>query len=136
MSEPGKHIVIIGGGIGGLVTGCLLSNEGYKITIIEKHNRIGGGLHSFERSGNLYESGIHYMSGFEENGVLRKLFNYLGIMDQIELMPMNDPFFDVIQIATDDRQFRIGKGKKNFVEQLSLSFPMKSKILNAILIHL
>lgn len=31
-----KHIIIIGSGIGGLASACLLSKKGYKVTILEK----------------------------------------------------------------------------------------------------
>ncbi len=34
-----KDIIIIGGGIGGLMTACLLCKEGYRPTIIEQHDR-------------------------------------------------------------------------------------------------
>ncbi|HFU76073.1 MAG TPA: FAD-binding protein, partial [Arcobacter sp.] len=32
-----KNITIIGGGLGGLTAGALLSKEGYKITLLEQH---------------------------------------------------------------------------------------------------
>ncbi|UOQ42811.1 flavin monoamine oxidase family protein [Halobacillus salinarum] len=37
-----KHILIAGAGMAGLVTGSLLKQAGYRITIIEANNRIGG----------------------------------------------------------------------------------------------
>ena len=72
-----KTVIIIGGGIGGLFSACLLCKEGYKPIIMEQHGKIGGGLHCFERYGELFESGIHFVSGFEEKGPLRKLFSYI-----------------------------------------------------------
>jgi len=30
----GKDVIIIGGGLGGLVSGCLLAKEGYHVTIL------------------------------------------------------------------------------------------------------
>ncbi len=37
-----KHIIIIGSGIGGLASACLLSKKGYKVTILEKNDMPGG----------------------------------------------------------------------------------------------
>ena len=43
-----KYAIIIGGGIGGLFIGAILSHEGIKVTVIEKNHNIGGGLQSFK----------------------------------------------------------------------------------------
>ncbi len=119
----GKEIIIIGGGIGGLTVACLLSKEGYKTTVLEQHYKIGGGLHCFDRFGLTFESGIHYVSGFEETGVLRKIYSYLNILDRIEIMPLDKDGFDVIHIGSDGGKFKIGVGKENFIKILSEQFP-------------
>ena len=36
-----KSVVIVGGGLGGLFTGALLSKENYTVTILEKNRIIG-----------------------------------------------------------------------------------------------
>jgi all-trans-retinol 13,14-reductase len=118
-----KSVVIIGGGIGGLVSACLLSKEGYKVTVLEKHNRIGGGLHCFDKYGTVFESGIHYVSGFQEGGALYKLFKYLGILDKIHIMPLDNNGFDVLHIGDDNRKYVFGVGKENFINILSKDFP-------------
>lgn len=50
-----KHVVVIGAGPGGLTAGMLLANRGFKVTIVEKADRVGGrnaelkvGDHSFD----------------------------------------------------------------------------------------
>ena len=42
-----QQVVIIGGGLGGLFTGAILSKEGFCVTILEKNAMIGGGLQTF-----------------------------------------------------------------------------------------
>ena len=37
-----QTIIIIGGGLGGLFTGALLTKEGYRVTVLEKNATIGG----------------------------------------------------------------------------------------------
>ena len=44
-----KRVCIMGGGLGGLMTGALLAKEGYRVTVLEKNRIIGGGLQSFRR---------------------------------------------------------------------------------------
>jgi all-trans-retinol 13,14-reductase len=121
-----KEVVLIGGGLGGLVSASLLSKEGYKVTVLERHSRIGGGLHCFKRYGKTFETGIHYVSGFQEDGVLRKIFTYLGIFDKLDIMPMNPNGFDVLHIAADNTTYSFGVGKENFIRILSEKFPAES----------
>jgi all-trans-retinol 13,14-reductase len=118
-----KNIIIIGGGLGGLVCGCLLSKEGYKVTIFEKHTRIGGGLHCFERDGKTFETGIHYVSGFQNDGALRKIFNYLGVFEKLKFKEMDTSGFDFVHIGSDNSKYKIGIGKDNFISLLSEQFP-------------
>jgi all-trans-retinol 13,14-reductase len=120
-----KTVIIIGGGIGGLFSACLLCKEGYKPIIMEQHGKIGGGLHCFERYGELFESGIHFVSGFEEKGPLRKLFSYLNLLDKIHLKTLDKHGFDIIQIGSE--KFNIGIGKENFIRIFSKSFPEESQ---------
>lgn len=37
-----KHIVVIGAGLGGLTAAAILANRGFKVTVCEKRNQIGG----------------------------------------------------------------------------------------------
>ena len=48
--------VVIGGGLGGLMTAAILSKEGCKVTVLEKNAIIGGGLQSFSRFGEVSQS--------------------------------------------------------------------------------
>jgi len=118
-----KDIIIIGGGIGGLMTACLLCKEGYRPTIIEQHDRIGGGLHCFKRKGIYFESGIHYISGFEDTGVLKKIFSYLGLFDKIKIKPLDNDCFDLLHIGSENLKVKMGIGKDNFIQLLSEQFP-------------
>ncbi len=50
--------LIIGGGISGLVTAAYLSKNNRKVTLIEKSEKVGGLIGSFEKDGFLFDSGI------------------------------------------------------------------------------
>jgi all-trans-retinol 13,14-reductase len=115
--------VIVGGGIGGLICGCLLAKEGYKVCILEKHYTIGGGLHVFKKHNMVFETGIHYVSGFLNNQVLSKLFNYLDVLEDIKLKELDANAFDLFHIAEDNSIYEIGSGEENFINGLSKHFP-------------
>ena len=63
--EKKQTIIIIGGGIGGLFCGAILSKEGYNVKIFEQHYKIGGGLHHFKREGVEFETGMHVIGTFQ-----------------------------------------------------------------------
>ncbi len=122
-----KSVVIIGGGLGGLCTACLLCKEGYRVTVLERHYAAGGGLHSFKRNGLSYDTGIHYISGFQPDGVLRKFYTYLGIFDRLKIKPLDQGAFDIICVKEDNRQYPIGMGKERFIEQWGHFFPAEKE---------
>ncbi len=53
----GKHVVIIGGGYGGLASANLFAKAGYKVTVVEKNEQLGG------RAGQLWQDGFRFDTG-------------------------------------------------------------------------
>ena len=115
--------LIIGGGIGGLICGCLLSKEGYKVCILEKHYTLGGGLHVFRKHDRIFETGIHYVSGFSSGQVLSKLFSYLDVLDNVTFKNLDNEAFDIMHIGEDNQIYKLGSGEENFINGLSHHFP-------------
>ena len=118
-----KTCVVIGGGIGGLVTGALLAKDGYQVTVLEKNAIIGGGLQTFKRNGVRFPTGMHIFGGFQEGGNLRKLFDYLGVMDKIKLRPTDEDTNDEVNFVDENVTYRLPKGKERLVAYLSECFP-------------
>lgn len=118
-----KNVVIIGGGLGGLVSGALLSKEGFRVTVLEKNAIYGGGLQCFKRNGMSFATGMHVFGGFQADGSLRKICNYLGIMDRISLCFMDEDGFDVITYLSDNESYSLPKGRENYVNYLASRFP-------------
>ena len=52
-----ESVVIIGAGIGGLATACMLSKKGYDVTIVEKNETVGGRARVFEKDGFVFDMG-------------------------------------------------------------------------------
>ena len=118
-----KSVVIIGGGLGGLFTGAILSKEGLKVTVIEKNKVIGGGLQSFRRFGELFDTGMHIIGGMQKDGNIRRICEYLGIWDRIHVLDTDPNNIDSIYYSEDKRTYHIAKGRSRFVDSLSESFP-------------
>lgn len=114
-------IVVIGAGLGGLFCGALLAKEGHKVTVLEKNALIGGGLQTFVRKGESYETGMHVAGGFHEQGSLYRICRYLGISDRFEPAP-SDLMSSVTYLA-EGRTYDIPAGKEAFIEYLSGKFP-------------
>ena len=131
MEANRKTVLIIGGGLGGLVTGALLAKENYKVTVLEKNALIGGGLQSFKRKGVSFATGMHIFGGFQEGGNLRRLFDYLGVTNKVTLRATDDDAFDVVTVLTDGATYRLPKGKERFVAYLSEIFPEEKENLEA-----
>lgn len=71
--------IIVGGGIGGLVCGCYLAQAGMKVLILEKNNKPGGYCISFEKSGFLFDGGVHGIGGIYDGGKTLQMLNDLSI---------------------------------------------------------
>jgi len=106
-----------------LICGSLLAKEGYRVCILEKHYTIGGGLHVFRKHNKIFETGIHYVSGFSRDQVLSKIFNYLQVVDSLKLKDLDSDAFDVIHIGEDNMKYKLGSGEENFINGLSVQFP-------------
>ncbi len=79
-------VVIIGAGIGGLTCGCYLAKAGLKVLIVEQHYKVGGYCTSFKRNGFTFDATTHYIGGFRENGILRKIYNELELNTKVEII--------------------------------------------------
>ena len=77
MSEK-KDVVIIGAGVSGLLAACILSRMGKNVLILEKHNIIGGYLQGFERKGFVFDSAIHWLNQYNDEGTITRVFRMLN----------------------------------------------------------
>jgi len=122
--------VILGSGLGGLITGLVLSREGYKVCILEKNAQIGGTLQTFFFDKTKFDTGVHYIGGLEPRQPLYPYFKYLGLMDGLRLEKMEVDGFDQISFAGDKNIYPIAQGYDNFKAQLLHFFPHEEKGLD------
>lgn len=120
-------VVIVGSGLGGLVSGYILSKHGYRVIILEKHFQIGGCLQTFKRSGTVFDTGMHYIGSMDSNQILHRFFNYLSLLDDVKISKLDPGAFDIISIQ--NQRFNFAMGFENFIESLSSQFPAEHKNL-------
>jgi all-trans-retinol 13,14-reductase len=122
--EPPKtSVIIIGGGVGGLFCGAILSKEGYEVKVFEQHYKIGGGLHHFRREGIEFETGMHVVGTFQDGGTMNKICSWLGIMDKLSILPSDDDCFEEFHIGSDGKIYRYAKTAERFTDTLARDFP-------------
>lgn len=127
----GKSAVIIGGGLGGLFTGAILSKEGIDVTVIEKNAILGGGLQSFVRFGEVFDTGMHVIGGMQPGGNIRRICEYLGVFDKVHIKDVDPETTDTLYFAEDKKSYHISQGKTEFVNALSKDFPDEKENLTA-----
>lgn len=118
-----KSAVIIGGGLGGLFAGAILAKEGIGVTIVEKNATLGGGLQSFVRFGEVFDTGMHVIGGMQEGGNIRRICEYLGIFDKVKVSHVKPEVIDRIYFSEDKKYYRISQGKEAYVNSLAEDFP-------------
>lgn len=129
MKENSSDIVIIGSGLGGLVSALIFAKEGYKVCVLEKNNQFGGNLQTFVRDKSIFDTGVHYIGGLGKGENLHQYFKYLGIMDDLKLKQMDTDKYDVITFDGDENIYPHAQGYDNFIKQLSKQFPEESAVI-------
>ncbi|TGD59160.1 phytoene desaturase family protein [Flavobacterium humi] len=129
--EKKYDIVIIGSGLGGLVSAIILAKEGKSVCVLEKNNQYGGNLQTFVRDKTIFDTGIHYIGGLEKGQNLYNYFSYLGIMDHLKLKKMDEDAFDIISFDDDTIEYPHAQGYENFIRQLSAYFPEEEETIRA-----
>ncbi len=115
-------VVVIGAGLGGLVSGAYLSRHGFDVTLIEQHSIPGGYATSFHRGDFTFDVSLH--ATVAEHAIPQMILSDLGVWDKLkvaytpELRRIVTPRFDVTLPAKNP------EGVKN---KLSRAFPHEKK---------
>lgn len=111
--------VIIGSGMAGLSTGIYLLQQGYQVTICEKHTQAGGYVHSFTRKKKYkFDSAVRIVAG-AEYGLLNELLNSLGIENRDFFIPLKN----VYKVNFPTFSYESGSTVQEFQESLVNQFP-------------
>jgi phytoene dehydrogenase-like protein len=81
-------VIIVGGGLGGLTVGALLSKKGFKTLLLEQSGILGGRANCIEyKKGYAVDWGIHLLR-FGDKGAAAQVFNSLG--ERLEIVEPGD----------------------------------------------
>ena len=102
--------LVIGSGLGGLLSGAILSRAGYRVTVLGKAAQPGGCLQTFVRGGLRFDTGFHSVAGLEEGGPLERIFRPLGLMDLPweQVKETDEIVMDGVSYRLSDLSFPLG----------------------------
>lgn len=108
--------IVIGSGVGGMMTALILAKERQKVLVLEQLGRPGGLMRTFRRKGLTFPTGVHCLGSLNEGQVLWRCFKYVGVLDRLRLVPMDPAGFLEFHYGPD--RYRIPCGISAFRERL------------------
>merc|ERR1711871_1299042 len=118
--------IVIGSGPGGLTTAALLAKKGWKVLVLEQHDRCGGGLHTYDNKGFEWETGFHYIGEVQDrqSPLNRIIANLTGDSIEWECLQnskFNESHYDEVWFGQD--RYRFPQGPKALSAELKKHFP-------------
>ncbi|MBE0686143.1 MAG: NAD(P)/FAD-dependent oxidoreductase [Anaerolineaceae bacterium] len=124
MVDKENKVVIVGAGMAGLTAAAYLTRENYKVLLLDKNERVGGLVGTFESNGFFFDSGPR---AFVNSGILKPILKDLGIQwDFIE---------NKISIGVEDQLFRINSMEdlQEYKRVLEYFYPEDKEEINNII---
>jgi phytoene dehydrogenase-like protein len=80
MTDSRQTMIIIGGGLGGLSTGCYARMNGYRTTILEMHELPGGCCTSWDRGQFTFDACVSWLLGCGPGNEMHQIWLELGAL--------------------------------------------------------
>lgn len=118
-------VIVIGSGIGGLVTATQLAAKGAKVLVLERYLIPGGSSGYFERQGYRFDVGASMIFGFGSQGTTNLLTRALAAVNaKLETIP------DPVQIhyhLPAGLDLEVHRDYEKFLQELISRFPQEAK---------
>jgi len=118
-------VIVIGSGIGGLVTATQLAAKGLQVLVLERYLIPGGSAGYFEREGYRFDVGASMIFGFGDRGTTNLLTRALAAVGQsVETLP------DPVQIhyhLPGEIDLKVHRDYEQFLQELIAKFPHEAK---------
>ena len=122
---PDWDVIVIGSGIGGLVTASQLAAKGAKTLVLERYLIPGGSGGSFRREGYTFDVGASMIFGFGEKGHTNLLTRALADVGQhCATVP------DAVQLEyhlPGGLTMAVDRDYKDFITRMSARFPHEAR---------
>lgn len=117
--------IIIGSGIGGLVTATQLAAKGAKVLVLERYLISGGSAGYFDRQGYRFDVGASMIFGFGQQGTTNLLTRALAAVgESIETIP------DPVQVQyhlPNNLDIKVDRDYDRFLQELTTKFPHEAQ---------
>ncbi len=127
--------IVIGSGLGGLVTAAYLCAKGTRTLVLEAHYIAGGNSQVFRRKDKgkefEFDVGIHYIGECGRDGSITRILNSLGLAERVVFRPLDSDGYSTLHFP--DLDFRIPFGWDNYRSRLNKAFPNEPGPLNGVL---
>jgi phytoene dehydrogenase-like protein len=114
-----KHIVVVGGGLGGLSAAVHCAQNGHSVTLFEKQAQTGGYATSFTRSGFVFDPALHAVPAGGAGDPFERLMQQLGVGDRVAFLRINQGFCARLGSST----FRLDPDFNVLFSDLAGAFP-------------
>ncbi len=116
-------VIVVGSGIGGLVTATQLAAKGGRVLVLERYLIPGGSAGYFKREGYCFDVGASMIFGFGDRGTTNLLTRALGGVDQtLDTIP------DPVQIhyhLPGNLEIKVHRDYENYLQELIQKFPLE-----------
>ncbi|MFJ7148854.1 phytoene desaturase family protein [Streptomyces sp. NPDC100445] len=122
--------VVVGSGVGGLVTAGYLAADGRRVLVLEQHDVAGGNAHVFRRRRRYeFDVGTHYLGDCGPDGLLPAVLSGLGVAGRVTFRPLdNEGGFD--RIITPTAVVDVPAGWDRYRERLAAALPAEADAMH------
>ncbi|MBD1924533.1 carotene isomerase [Microcoleus sp. FACHB-831] len=121
LTSPAFDVIVIGSGIGGLVTATQLAAKKAKVLVLERYLIPGGSAGYFDRDGYRFDVGASMIFGFGTSGTTNLLTRALDAVNvKLETIP------DAVQIdyhLPQGLDLKVHRDYEKFLQELAAHFP-------------
>lgn len=82
--------IVIGSGLGGMSAAATLAKKGYRVQVIEHHDKVGGFATSYKRGRYRMEAGIHVLGAGVPNTWANDFFDFLEVGKNVPMVKLKN----------------------------------------------